>query len=187
MITKRIFLALVITGVVAIPVSVLVNRFNLIGRAQLLPSPAGTWLIEISKSDDPRMKIQMLATFLCCASTDRGQILTSDTSDFGVSPTPCPGQRIVDRFQGPGHGIWEREGLTVRLLVLSIRFDESGRPIGLLKAEGAAQPRSSNTVIGKGTVSFFNGFDVSSPNAMPVCSVETDFIATRVELPEQRR
>src|SRR5437870_8138579 len=129
---KRKFILFVILALAAVAVLAV---YGFTGRA-MMPGPGGSYFVKVEKSDDPNTSMQMLATF-----TDGGQILTTDTVAFGATPFRCanedtPNDNNPNKFQSPGHGVWERRGRSIFLQVVTFRFDQNGNPSGMLEVSG---------------------------------------------------
>jgi len=161
-----------LTGIAALAI------YGFTGRAMMSAGPAGSYFVKVEKSDDPNTTMQMLATF-----TDGGQILTTDTVAFGATPFRCPSETLANdnnpnKFQSPGHGVWERRGRSIFLQVVTFRFDQNGNPSGMLQVSGLGKPGPDGTASGKAKISFFSGTPPGTTASSGfLCSVDATFTA----------
>ncbi len=171
---KQKFILFVILALAAVAVLAV---YGFTGRA-MMPGPGGSYFVRVEKSDDPNTSMQMLATF-----TDGGQILTTDTVAFGATPFRCPNEDTPNdnnpnKFQSPGHGVWERRGRSIFLQVVTFRFDQNGNPSGMLEVSGLGKPGPDGTATGRATIRFFGSAPTDTKaNSSLICSVDATFTA----------
>ena len=148
--------------------------FSLFGRAGFPRGPGGSYMVSVVQKDNPNARMDMLATF-----TDGGQIISSDTTDFGFSPAGCSDE-APDKSQSAGHGVWERRGLQVFFQVRQLRFNQGGFPVGFLRVFGSGRLGKNNNVEGRATIQFVRVGD-PGPNQRqsetPICSINATFVA----------
>lgn len=169
---KSAFIA--VGGAAVLLIAVAGAWFSLFGSAGLPRGPGGSYMVSVVQADNPNVRMNMLSTF-----TDGGQIISSDTTDFGFSPAGCSDE-APDKSQSAAHGVWQRRGLRVFFQVQQFRFDPNGFPIGVIRVFGSGKLGKNNNVEGKATIEFLRGDD-PGPNLgrseNPTCSIRATFVA----------